>query len=143
MESEKKINDNSIEIINGVIKYIEDNLESHLDLDTISSKAGYSKFHLIRMFSDKVGCTIHQYIIRRRITEAARKLIFSDKAIEDIAYESGYDSKQSFISSFKKLYFITPNAYRNNDNFYPIELCFAIDTSESHKYDDDNEMIAS
>lgn len=143
MQIKKEELDNSSLVIDGVVKYIENNLQENLELDLIAAKAGYSKFHLLRVFSDKVGCTIHQYIIRRRITEAAKKLVYSNKVIIDIANESGYDSQQSFTQSFKKLYYMTPNMYRTKAVFYPIQLCYLKQEVSSDKYDSNCEMIAS
>lgn len=62
-------------IIMKVIDYIEDNLDNKLSLHDISNKVGYSKFHLNRLFSESVGCTLYKYIKKRRITVAAEKLV--------------------------------------------------------------------
>ena len=42
----------------------------------ISGAVHYSKYHLHRVFSDTVGLTIHDYIQRRQLTEAAKLLVF-------------------------------------------------------------------
>ncbi|WP_227823257.1 helix-turn-helix domain-containing protein [Clostridioides sp. ZZV14-6345] len=55
-----------------IIFLIEENLTENLNLDKIANIANYSKYHLHRMFTNIVGFTIHQYIQRRRLTEAAR-----------------------------------------------------------------------
>ena len=99
-------------IIMKVIDFIEENLESGLSLDEVSKKAGYSKFHLNRLFSESVGCTLYKYIQMRRLTVAAEKLVNTKKSIVDIAYESNYDSQQSFTLAFKQLYLCTPQRYR-------------------------------
>ncbi|HGM3313879.1 TPA: helix-turn-helix transcriptional regulator, partial [Clostridioides difficile] len=44
-----------------IIDYIEENLTENLNLDKIADIANYSKYHLHRMFTNIVGCTIHQY----------------------------------------------------------------------------------
>ena len=99
-------------IIMKVIDYIEDHLDRKLSLDEIADKAGYSKFHLNRMFSERVGLTLYKYIQTRRLTVAAEKLVNTKKPIIDIAYESHYDSQQSFTYAFKQLYLCTPQRYR-------------------------------
>ena len=73
-----------LETIKKVVDYIEENLNDELNLDKIAEKAGYSKFHLHRIFSKIVGETIHKYIQKRRLTEAARKLVYTDESIIDI-----------------------------------------------------------
>lgn len=113
------------DVILKVIDFIEDNLTyADLDLNKIADIASYSKFHLHRMFSDIVGCTIHQYIQKRRLTEAARQLVYTDNSIIDIAFISGYETQQSFTLAFKKLYQESPQVYRKRRNFWPKQLKF-------------------
>lgn len=100
------------DVIKKVIDYIEDNLNGKLTLDEIAEKAGYSKFHLNRLFSDSVGCTLYKYIQSRRLNEAAEKLVHSGKPIIEIAYEANYNSQQSFTLAFRQLYLCTPQKYR-------------------------------
>ncbi len=83
------------EIIKSIIEYIEQQLKCQdktLSLDEVSDKIGYSKFYLNRIFQEETEITIHQYILERRLTEAAKKLVYTDKQIVDIAYEAGYQS---------------------------------------------------
>jgi AraC-like DNA-binding protein len=112
-------------VISKVIDFIEENLtKDDLDLNKIADIASYSKFHLHRMFSDIVGCTMHQYIQKRRLTEAARQLVYTDNSIIDIAFISGYETQQSFTLAFKKLYYESPQVYRKRKEFYPKQLKF-------------------
>lgn len=98
--------------IEEIIDYIESNLDSRLSLDEIAKNAGYSKFHLNRMFSDRVGHTVYKYIQMRRLTAAAEKLVYTKRPIIDIAYEANYGSQQSFTLAFHGLYDCTPQEYR-------------------------------
>ena len=98
--------------IKEMIDYIESNLDGQLNLDEIAKEAGYSKFHLNRMFSDHVGYTVYKYIQMRRLTAAAEKLVYTKKPIIEIAYEANYGSQQSFTLAFRRLYDCTPQEYR-------------------------------
>lgn len=109
-----------------VIDYIENNLSEKLDLETVSNAVHYSKYHLHHAFSETVGITIHDYILRRKLTEAAKLLVFSDKPIIDIALFSGYESQQAFTLVFKELYKKTPNQYREQQEFYPLQLKYIL-----------------
>ena len=85
----------NIENITAVIDYVEDHLTEKLDLDRIAEAVHYSKYHLHRMFADTVGLTVHDYIQRRRLTEAAKLLVFSDKPILEIALTAGFESQHA------------------------------------------------
>ena len=110
------MNDNIVNI-EKVIDYIENNLSNKLDLEKISEAVHYSKYHLHRLFSETVGMTIHDYVGRRQLTEAAKLLVFSDRPIIEIAFICGYESQQAFSSAFKSMYKIPPAQYRENREF--------------------------
>ena len=117
---------NNIDNMKKVIDYIENNLSNKLDLEKISEAVHYSKYHLHRLFSDTVGMTIHDYVGRRQLTEAAKLLVFSDRPIIEIAFICGYESQQAFSLAFKSMYKISPAQYRDNREFYPLQLRFTL-----------------
>ena len=98
----------NIKNVTAAIDYIEDHLSGKLELGTVANAMHYSKFHLHRMFTETVGLTIHEYVQRRQLTEAAKLLAFSDEPILDIALLAGYESQQAFTAVFKTMYKKTP-----------------------------------
>lgn len=112
----------SVSIVSQAIRYIEDHLDKKLDLETVASALHYSKYHLHRIFTKIVGLTVHEYVQRRQLTEAAKLLAFSKRSIMEIALSSGYESQQAFTSSFKAMYKMTPAEFRTAEEFYPLQL---------------------
>lgn len=116
------------EAVREVLDYIEKNIEKEISLDHLSKNIGYSKFHLNRVFTKQTGITIYKYLQSRRLTIAAEKLVKTDKAITQIAYEAGYDTQQSFSFAFKQLYLYPPKTYRDIGLFEPkqnrISMCY-------------------
>ena len=123
---EGKTIDNLIMNIETVIDYIESHLDEKLDLEKVSEAVHYSKYHLHRMFTNTVGMTIHDYVQRRQLTEAAKLLVFSSKPIIEVAFLCGYESQQAFSSVFKAMYKVPPAQYRDKGTFYPLQLRFAL-----------------
>ena len=111
----------NIKNIIAVIDYIETHLQEKLDLETVAKAVHYSKYHLHRMFTGTVGLTIHDYVQRRQLTEAAKLLVLSDRTILEIALSAGYESQQSFTDIFKAMYKKSPNQYREEEEFYPLQ----------------------
>ena len=109
-------------IVSQAIRFIENNLNEKLELETVAAALHYSKFHLHRLFTKTVGLTIHEYAQRRQLTEAAKLLVFSEKPIIEIALISGYESQQAFTSIFKAMYKTTPAEFREAEEFYPLQL---------------------
>ena len=114
----------SYKVINVItaIDYIEEHLSEKLDLDIVANAVHYSKYHLHRTFTTSVGLTMHDYIK----TEAAKLLVFSKKPIIEIALIAGYESQQAFTSIFKAMYKKSPNKYRKEQEFYPLQLRFVL-----------------
>ena len=124
---------NHITDIETVIEYIENHLDGKLDLEMISEAVHYSKYHLHRLFSNNVGMTIRDYVVRRQLTESAKLLVFSKKPIIEIAYICGYESQQAFSAAFKSMYKIPPAEYRKNGDFYPLQLRFILQRGLTNK----------
>ncbi len=114
------------------IDYIESHLYEKLDLETVAGAVHYSKYHLHRMFTGTVGLTIHDYVQRRKLTEAAKLLVLSDKPILEIAFIAGYESQQSFSDIFKAMYKKSPNQYREKEEFYPLQLRYTLNEKSTN-----------
>lgn len=116
----------NIKNVTAAIDYIESHLHEKPNLDTIAEALHYSKYHLHRLFTGTVGLTIQTYAQRRRLTEAAKLLVFSDRPILEIALAVGYESQQSFTDSFRARYKKAPNQYREEEAFYPLQLRYVL-----------------
>ena len=98
------------------LDYIEDNLCQDLDLNRIAASTGYSKYHFLRIFKTELGMTPGEYIRKRRITESAYEIVDTEKAISQIGFEHGFNSKENFTRAFLGEHCIRPSEYRQTDN---------------------------
>ncbi len=122
----------NIKNVMAAIDYIESHLHEKLDLETVAGAVHYSKYHLHRMFTDTAGLTIHDYVQRRRLTEAAKLLVLSDRPILEIALSAGYESQQSFTDIFRAMYKKSPNRYREEEAFYPLQLRYVLNENPAN-----------
>lgn len=120
-----------IKSVKVAIEYIENHLTDDLTLENVATAVHYSKYHLHRIFTEITGMTIHDYVQRRKLTEAARLLVFSDRSILEIALTAGYESQQSFTDIFKAMYKKSPRQYRESGNFYPLQLEYILNENLS------------
>lgn len=68
--------------------------------------------HLSRMFKKYVGVTPTQWINEARLQYAANLLMFTDEPILSVCYESGFENVSHFNHQFKRLFEVSPSAYR-------------------------------
>lgn len=110
----KAVNQERIERIR---EYIDANYNEKITLDELSEKFSIDKFYLCRAFKRKYGCTIVNYIVKRRIGEAQSLLLETDYPLDYIADCVGFSSFTYFTTQFKKYIGVTPLKYRNLKNF--------------------------
>lgn len=106
--------------ISKVLEYIQLNLSGELSLEKIAEIANYSPFHFHRVFTEFVGETPKQYIIRLRLERIAHYLkVFPSLSISELADKSGLSSLSTFSRAFKNYFGMSAEAYRKmpNDEF--------------------------
>ncbi len=81
--------------------FITKNYTTSFSLDELAEQSFLSKFHLLRVFKTHTGLTPYTYQIQLRLNEA-RRLIFQDKSLTEIAYYLGFADQSHFTNTFKK-----------------------------------------
>jgi AraC-like DNA-binding protein len=98
------------EKVSSMINYINENLSSDLSLDVLSGKFYTSRYHLLREFKRYTGCTLHQYIRRKRLI-SAKELLKNGHSVSDACSLTGFGDYSNFIRSFRTEFGISPGKY--------------------------------
>ena len=93
-------------------EFIDHCYDHPLNLDQISEKACFSRYHFLRLFRQAFNKTPHQYLIERRIERAKELLSADDLRVTDVCFEVGFQSLGSFSSLFHKWVGHAPVTYR-------------------------------
>ena len=96
--------------IEGVLNYINFNLENDLSIDTIASEFFISKYYLMRKFKNQIGSSIHNYVVQKRLI-LARSLISDGLSMSSVCSRCGFNDYSSFVRAFKKVYGVSPSNY--------------------------------
>ncbi|WP_272668206.1 helix-turn-helix domain-containing protein [Providencia sp. PROV117] len=99
-------------IINDILQWIEDNLDSKLSVDIVTQKSGYTKWHFQRLFKHHTGVTLGTYLRDRRLDSVAIALRETSDNIIDISFRYQFDSQQTLSKVFKLRFNMTPSQYR-------------------------------
>jgi len=83
-----------------------------LEVDDLARAAGLSKAHFSREFRRVFGESPYVYLMTRRLERAAALLRTTDHSVAEICLEVGLQGVGSFTTSFKRMYGMTPTAYR-------------------------------
>jgi AraC-like DNA-binding protein/mannose-6-phosphate isomerase-like protein (cupin superfamily) len=100
------------EKVSNVIRYINDNLNEELSLETLASRFYTSKYHLLREFKKHTGYTIHQYIHKKRLI-MARMLLKEGLKVTEVCLKCGFGDYSNFIRSFKNEFGHSPKHYKD------------------------------
>ncbi|GAA4084126.1 MULTISPECIES: helix-turn-helix transcriptional regulator [Actinomadura] len=100
-----------------------------LDVAAVAARAGYSRFHFVRLFRDAYGETPGQYLSRRRIERAQDLLRSANMTVTEICMLVGFTSLGTFCTRFKQQTGMTPTEFRarqRGTGVPPIPACFVL-----------------
>ena len=95
-----------------VFEFIELNYHQNIKLKEVAQRVGYSSAYLTDLVRRMTGKTVNDWIIERRIAEAKFLLLETDKSIESIAFEIGYQNLNHFYRQFRNYCQSTPRSWR-------------------------------
>lgn len=95
-----------------VLEFIQENYTSSITSKDLVKVSCYSKCYLFRVFRAMTGYHPHEYIIKYRISKAKDLLKVSDRSVDEIAHNVGFESASNFIHTFKRFEGMTPLKFR-------------------------------
>jgi AraC-like DNA-binding protein len=99
--SHNEINENQVTAVDRAINYITKNYKLSFSLDELADQSFLSKFHLLRVFKSKTGLTPYAYQMQLKLNEA-RRMIFQNASLTEIAHDLGFSDQAHFTNTFKK-----------------------------------------
>ena len=101
----------SLKVVQKLQIYIEQQLQSPITLLDLAREAGYSPWHIGRMFREVTGKSPFEYIRRRRLTQAALLMRDNKRKVLDVALDFEFDSQEGFTRAFSREFGISPYQY--------------------------------
>lgn len=95
------------------IAYIDSHYgDADLDMTLLADKLEISYQYFSELFHKQIGKTFSEYILELRMKEACRSLL-QGELVSDVSKKVGYQHTHSFTRAFKRMYGISPNAFRS------------------------------
>jgi AraC family transcriptional regulator len=91
---------------------VQDNFTTVFSLQEVADVAGVHSAHLSRVFRQKMGCTVGEYVRRLRFEFACQQVLSTEKPLCEVAYEAGFADQSHFHRVFLGHVGITPFNYR-------------------------------
>lgn len=96
--------------INTVCNYLEENYTKTITLNDLSDLTGWSKYHLLRTFTRKMGISPNSYLETIRVNHAKKLLEQGIKPIE-VTFLTGFSDQSHLTKFFKRQVGLTPKQY--------------------------------
>ena len=92
--------------------YIAADCGRTLTVSNVAAAVGLSPNYLGRVFTERMGMSLPQYVKRVRLFTAAGKIANTAEPLGNIAIECGFGSPPVLSRAFKEFYGLTPGEYR-------------------------------
>jgi AraC family transcriptional regulator len=100
--------------ISKALKFIEQHLREDIRVGDMAVSCGYSLYHFIRLFDQTVHHTPYDYLIRRRLAEAAQEILTNRRRLLDIALDYRFQNAETFTRAFYRVYRVQPSQARKS-----------------------------
>ena len=101
-----------VEFVKQVADYITRNINEKITVKALTQKFGISDTYLQNSFRSVYGMPVISFVRAQKMQSAAQVLIHTDKSVDAIAEEFGYENESKFSAAFKKIMGDTPSIFR-------------------------------
>lgn len=92
--------------------HVAANLAGDLSLTALATLVHHSPTYLSRLYKRTTGIMLSDYITQERMKKARELLAETGMKIQEVATTAGYEGASQFNRSFKRIYQMTPQEYR-------------------------------
>jgi len=105
------------QVIFDVKEVIDQSYFEHLSSEELAKMINADLYNPQALVKNKIGISIKSMLGRKRLTESQKNLAFTDKNIQEVAFDLGYKDDAYFNRVFKNKTGLTPKAFRDNFDF--------------------------
>lgn len=109
-----QLGDERNSLVDQIVHYIDTHSTGRITNAQIGAELSYNPNYLNRLMIRHTGMSLHQYILQHRLAQASILLQTTNRPINEIAMELGFNSLSHFSNYFKKETGSTPVAYRRS-----------------------------
>ena len=117
----------NIAVLTAALEIVEQRLCEPMNAADLANACFLSYSGLQKLFGYVLGCSVSEYITKRRLSLASMELISSDKGVTDIALDYQYNSPEAFSRAFKRFWGISPSEFRKTRRFTELHPKFKLE----------------
>jgi AraC family transcriptional regulator len=113
--------------MSAALEIIEQRLCEPMNAADLAAACFLSYSGLQKLFGYAFGCSVSEYITKRRLSRASNDLLSSVKNITEVALDYQYDSPEAFTRAFRRFWGITPSEFRKTRRFSELQPKFKLE----------------
>ena len=94
------------------VRFVDSNYQNPVNIAKIAQELNVNRSYLYRLFKERTGISLQEYLLNVRISRACRMLADSDYPVGMIALSVGYEDAMYFSRLFKSRKGVSPSRYR-------------------------------
>jgi AraC family transcriptional regulator len=119
-----------VSVLIHALEIVERRLREPFSAGDLAAACYLSYSGLQKLFDYALGCSVSEYITKRRLTLATRELSEKGKTVTGIALDYGYGSPEAFSRAFKRFWGIPPKEFRRTRRFTGLHPKFIIEKNQ-------------
>jgi len=114
-------------VITAALEIVEQRLCEPMNAADMAAACYLSYSGLQKLFGYAFGCSVSEYITKRRLSRASNELLSNGKSITEIALDYQYDSPEAFTRAFRRFWGVTPSEFRKTRRFSELQPKFRLE----------------
>ncbi|MBQ7138745.1 MAG: helix-turn-helix transcriptional regulator [Clostridia bacterium] len=106
------------DMVDRAIEFIKKHYPEKLTVEMIAASTGYSTSYFTNTFSKETGMSPYHFLTRSRINAAQQLLQITQLSIQEIAFQTGFNSAANFCYTFRKEVGVSPSDFRRHPLSY-------------------------
>lgn len=98
------------------LRYIDREYMYIKSVKEASQKLSYSEYYLSHLFKERLGITIKEYILKKKVYAAAELLKNGNMNVTEMSEYFGFTSAHTFSQAFKRYFGMSPTRFKKENN---------------------------
>ncbi len=98
--------------VDDVAEVLRDEFRHPPSLGALAARIGVHRMHLARVFRQRLGASVGEFVRQRRLDFVCRELVATDRPVATLALEAGFADQSHLTKIFNRSLGTTPGRYR-------------------------------